>query len=65
MAARSVSIKFSRAEVDQLLRYVEWRDEGNDRGWYYGHPVQFEDRHKSIIRKLVKAMTPDDQSVGR
>ena len=44
-------IKFTKAEIDQLLSYCEARAE---EGWYTPPREQFERRHKSIVIKLVE-----------
>jgi len=42
-------IKFTTAELNQLLFYCQRREET---GWYYAPKEHFEKRHKSIIKKL-------------
>jgi hypothetical protein len=53
-----INLRFSLAEVLQLLSYARARDEGDDAGWYYGDKDAFEARHKRIIDRL-------DDTVGR
>ena len=45
-------MKFTPAEVQQLLSYAHARDKGWDGGWYYGNKKFFEKRHKEILAKL-------------
>ena len=42
-------MKLTATEIDQLLSYVEDREQV---GWYYGNKAQFEKRHENIKREL-------------
>ncbi len=45
MSRKSITLKLSEAELDQLRQYVHERDCGENAGWYYGNRKQFEKRH--------------------
>jgi len=40
---------FTLAELNQLLSYCQSVE---DEGWYYAPKKHFENRHKSIVKKL-------------
>ena len=42
-------MKWTLAELNQLLSYIENRDR---EGWYYGNKEQFENRHRVIKQKI-------------
>ena len=44
--------EFTQAEKNQLISYVEGRDQGEYTGWYYGNKEHFNKRHESILKKL-------------
>lgn len=50
---RSVSIKFTAAEINHLLAML---DERSRTQWYYGHRGQFELRHRKLTDRLEKAL---------
>lgn len=50
---RIVELKFTKAELGQLLSYSEARDREE---WYYGNKEQFEKRHFEIQTKIERAL---------
>ena len=54
VAAKQSTIKpLTRAKIDQLMAYLNHRDES---GWFYGDKKQFEKRHIEIKHWLHDAL---------
>jgi len=47
----------TKAEAQQLLSYVNARDEGADSGWYYAPKKDFERRHGSLKAILERVLS--------
>lgn len=63
--SKSVAVKLSKAEIQQLLSYLEERDSGSDAGWFFGNREAFESRHKSLREKLILALTVKSSGEGK
>ena len=48
-----ITVRMTRAEVVQMLQYVDERDQQR---WYYGNKRYFEKRHQSIKECLERAL---------
>lgn len=46
--SKPLTVSVTRAEAQQLLSYINGRDEGNDAGWFYPPRADFERRHASL-----------------
>ncbi len=51
-----MELEFTKAEVQQLLSYLNGRDQGVDAGWYYAPKKAFEARHIRLKQKLEIAL---------
>ena len=51
------------ADITQLKMYVEWFDEDNDLGHYWGNKKEFRDRHERI-KKWVESLDEIARSEG-
>ena len=52
-----VTIRMTLAEAQQVLSYINARDQGDDSGWYYAPKINFERRHASLKAMFERVIT--------
>lgn len=53
MRRRPITMRLTRADLDQLLQYIQSRDEGDNGGWYCGNRENFEKRHEYLLWQIM------------
>ena len=62
--SRLVTIRVTKAEAQQLLAYVNSRDQGEIAGWYYSPKKDFERRHASLKEILERVLVSEPDTSG-